>query len=158
MYLCGGRYIEGKQNTSETSKTHQEVGVCGILSTKWKDNVTLQTKCGGGRISTYWICFQGHVMIFGPERLGIFYFNFQFSGHISGCKKHMPHMPAAILFHECHVSRQPLQVLNIQTGHWHLHCMILTNLIQNQGNKTLNWLGKTSQSLTDFYFPTEKSC
>lgn len=36
--------------------------------------------------------------------------------------------------------------------------MILTNLIQNQGNKTLNWLGKTSQSLTDFYFPTEKSC
>ena len=56
-------------------------------------------------------------MIFRPQRLGSFISTSSFLSTFSDAKKQMPHLPAAILFHECHVSGQPLQVLNIQTGH-----------------------------------------
>ena len=77
--------------------------------------------------------------------------------HFRMQKKQMPHhLPVVILFHECHVSGQPLQMPDIQTGHWHLPCMVLKTSFRNKETKLWIDLVKTSQSLT-FTFPLKKN-
>ena len=112
MYLCGGRYIEGKEKHPRNLKDSSRSWCLwdSLHEIKRQCHSPSKTLRGFEFIEVY---FQGHVMIFRPQRLGSFISTSSLLATFPDAKKQMLHMPAAILFHECHVSGQPLQMPDI---------------------------------------------